>query len=83
METLVRIARLYIRVYARLSAEANPFFVPATRGCVTPDILGKLAVTQLERVPGFSSLRCVRVCVSLFGLMSTPFYVRAKVMDIC
>ncbi|KAF7790393.1 hypothetical protein EIP86_001348 [Pleurotus ostreatoroseus] len=26
-------------------------------GCVTPDILGRLATTRLERVPGFSGLR--------------------------
>ncbi|PCH43964.1 hypothetical protein WOLCODRAFT_133049 [Wolfiporia cocos MD-104 SS10] len=33
-------------------------------GCVTPDILGRLATAKLERVPGFNKLRCINTAHS-------------------
>ena len=29
------------------------------RGCVTPDILARMAMTGVDKIPGFADLRCV------------------------
>lgn len=39
-----------------IELDATRVFVHC-RGCVTPDILGRLAEVKLERVPGFNNLR--------------------------
>lgn len=37
------------------------------RGCVTPDILRTLAVTDLGSVAGFSSIKCAVVSFHMWG----------------
>jgi SWI/SNF-related matrix-associated actin-dependent regulator of chromatin subfamily A3 len=42
-----------------LITDAFAVLYQLVRGCVTPDILEKLARVKLERVPGYKTLRCV------------------------